>query len=447
MSKDAGTSSPRKRKNSSAEPRGLAATVLMRVWHDAAWAAPTLDAELSRAASLDDRDKRLATEIVYGVLRTRRTLEKAISRFANNNRWRTQEIVHVRLCIAAYELMFLDKIPVFATVSEAVDAIKAEKGRGVGGFANAVLRKLAAAEIRPNMQDAIADAIPSWLQAALADVLGGDGARAFATARVPPPLCICLRDGEDRDVWIERLASEVPKAQVTASEYAPCGVLLYGAGNHRKLPGADGAWTVQEEGAQVVALAVGASARDTVLDACAGRGGKSLRLAEVAAFVDAADLHPKKLERLVGGPHGRRVRSTYAIDWTRGVGDVPADYDRVLVDAPCSGSGTLRRRPEIANRLAAHDVARLAALQLEITRNAATRVRPGGRLIYAVCSVLRDECEGVVQALLKADPQLQPAPFDNTALAGIVSSESSFRLLPHIHGTDGYFVASFVRRE
>jgi 16S rRNA (cytosine967-C5)-methyltransferase len=118
------------------------------------------------------------------------------------------------------------------------------------------------------------------------------------------------------------------------------------------------------------------------------------------------------------------------------------------VDAPCSGVGTLRRRPEISARLAARDVTRLAALQIAITRRVASLVRDGGRLIYAVCSVLPEECEEVVKALSAATegPRLEPAPFDSEGARAIAGDDSSFRLLPSEHGSDGYFVASFIVR-
>ncbi len=211
------------------------------------------------------------------------------------------------------------------------------------------------------------------------------------------------------------------------------------AGKPQNLPGfAEGAWSVQEEGSQVAALALGAAPGETVLDACAGRGNKTSLLARAvgeAGAVDACDASPAKLERLqeeLGRVH-LRARATFAVDWSVGSGDVTASYDRVLVDAPCSGVGTMRRRPEIALRRQSSDLEALARAQGEIVRRAATHVRPGGSLAYVVCSVLREESEAVIDALLEALPEFQPR-------------EPPFRLLPHVHGTDGYFVATLVRR-
>jgi 16S rRNA (cytosine967-C5)-methyltransferase len=158
-----------------------------------------------------------------------------------------------------------------------------------------------------------------------------------------------------------------------------------------------------------------------------------------------------KLEKLLSGPPGRFVRNTFAVDWTAGVGDVPDDYDRVIVDAPCSGVGTLRRRPEIVSMRQIEDIARLSELQVAIVRRAATRVRDGGRLIFAVCSVLREEGEEVVAKLVEkasdAGVMIESVPFDSAIAKNLAREEHSLRLLPHIHGTDGYFIASLRVRK
>jgi 16S rRNA (cytosine967-C5)-methyltransferase len=219
----------------------------------------------------------------------------------------------------------------------------------------------------------------------------------------------------------------------------------------------------------VIAFALGSRPGENVLDACAGRGNKAWVLGQevlrgdsgtakyLGGAVDVADLHPAKLERLHSSAPGRWVRGVFTVDWTTGVGDVPGDYDRALVDAPCSGIGTLRRRPEIAGRRDESDIARLAELQVRITQSAATRVKDGGRLVYAVCSVLREEAEEVVDRLAAAQGageethggiRLEPAPFDNDLMQNLAGGEAcSLRLLPHVHGTDGYFLASFIVRK
>ena len=140
--------------------------------------------------------------------------------------------------------------------------------------------------------------------------------------------------------------------------------------------------------------------------------------------------------------------ATLAVDWSIGAGDSKSVYDRVLVDAPCSGVGTVRRRPELLLRRQEEDLAGLSLLQQRIVLRASERVAPGGRLVYAVCSVLREEAEEVVQGVLREAPSLELAPFDSPAAKELEGSgEPTLRLLPHMHGTDGYFLASFRKKE
>jgi 16S rRNA (cytosine967-C5)-methyltransferase len=433
--------------------RALAADVLVRVWEAGAFASSALDAELRRL-DLDPRDAGLATELVYGVLRTEGYLEDrlaALSRpgFARDPR------VRAHLLIAAYTITFLDRIPIFASVSEAVAGARVEGGERVAGFANAVLRRLGA-EVegkRPTLADAIVASAPGWLRGALRRSIGRAAASAYlAAGPVPPPIGLCLGAGEDRATWIDTLQKAAPGATIEAGAVSPRAIVVRAAGDVRRLPGAGEAWIVQEEGAQVVALAAGAKPGERVLDACAGHGNKTWLVAQEIGpdgAVDAADLYPQKLEQLREAAPGRVVRATYPVDWTLGVADVPDGYDRVIVDAPCSGVGTLRRRPEIARNRDEADLARLAALQVAITRRAATRVRDGGRLVFAVCSVLREEGEEVVARLLEGEEhgaRLEAAPFESELARGIAGESNMLRVMPHVQGTDGYFVASFVVR-
>jgi 16S rRNA (cytosine967-C5)-methyltransferase len=205
---------------------------------------------------------------------------------------------------------------------------------------------------------------------------------------------------------------------------------------------------VQEEGSQLVALAVGGAPGETVLDACAGRGNKSALLARYAGRVDVADLHPNKLDALRTelARAGVAAGDAFAVDWTVGPGDCTGVYDAVLVDAPCSGTGTIRRRPELQRRASARSLRDVAALQLAIATRVSERVRPGGRLVYAVCSVLREEAEDVVAKLLEARPEFTPSPFAGEAARALASDAPTLRLLPHVHGTDGYFVASLRKK-
>jgi 16S rRNA (cytosine967-C5)-methyltransferase len=438
-----------------ASARDVAARVLTRVEKDGAFAAAALDAELARTVQLDARDRAFATALVYGSLRTLPWLSREIAAFAPSGIGSLDARVRAYLVIAAYQLLFT-RVPAFAAVSEAVDAIRADRGVRVASFANAVLRKVAErvtsmdAEVR---EEAVIASAPAWLRDALDRALAPSEARAFLQCGTEPPAVVLrVERAPERDMWLERLRAAAPDASFEPGGMSPLAILARGAGKPHRLPGwSEGAWSIQEEGSQLGALAVEARAGELVLDACAGRGNKTAILARAvgsAGAVDACDASTAKLERL--GVElarvGLRARSTFAVDWRVGSGEVEGTYDRVLVDAPCTGIGTLRRRPEIGLRRQPADLASMTQRQLAIASRAALHVRPGGVLVYVVCSVLREEAEDVVAALVHTRPELVPAPFDTWELRARFGDATSFRLLPQVHGTDGYFVAKFVKR-
>lgn len=429
--------------------RALAARVLVRVWERGAFASAALDGELRREQP-DPRDGALATELVYGVLRTEAALEERLLAAARRRTLKLPPEARAHLFMGAYALLFLDRVPSFAAVSEAVAGVAAAADERASGFANAVLRRIAATPSaeRPKLVEAVSASAPGWLRGALRRALGRAGARAYLEAGpVPPPIGLCLAKGEDRAAWVDRLRAAVPHATIEPGGVSPRALLVRGAGDVRRLPGAGSAWIVQEEGSQLVALSLGAQPGQAVLDACAGHGNKSWALSDDVApdgAVDGADIDGAKLTAL--RTIVPRVRHTYVVDWRQPGGDVPGEYHRALVDAPCSGVGTLRRRPEIALRRTADDLPRLAALQIEIVRHVAGRVRTGGKLVLSVCSVLREEAEDVVSTLCEpaGGVRLEPAPFDAEPLQALAGDAATLRLLPHVHGTDGYFLASFT---
>ena len=416
--------------------RSIAAKVVERVLVDDAYVSAALDAELRRHPQLDPRERALATELSYGTMRTEPALRKRL--YVHAPRGVSDERVLAQLLIAAYQILLLERVPAFAAVDAAVTGVKRERGPRVAGFANAVLRKLAKTGEKLTQAQALREAMPDWLWQQLERDIGSEQAQALLTAEANTGLR--RRLGVDEPEWL---------AALPAGQVSPLSRLVRGEGDPRQRPGfAEGAFTVQEEGAQAVGLALGARGSDRVLDACAGRGQKSTLLAErlQGGHLVACDLYPEKLEALAEEAQRLQLPAieTRAVDWCVGQGGLPDDFERVLVDAPCSGTGTLRRRPEILRRLKPEDPARLGALAEVILRSAASRSRPGGLVLFAVCSVLREECEDVVERVADL---LEPAPFDAPELsADLFGGKTSLRLLPGLHGTDGYFMACFRRR-
>lgn len=407
-----------------------------RVLVDGAYVSAALDAELRRHPQLDARERALATELSYGTLRTEPALRARLSSHAP--RGIDDARVLAQLLIAAYQILLLDRVPAFAAVDAAVAGVKRERGPRVAGFANAVLRKLSKTGERLSLEQALREAVPDWLWRDLNGALGEQEARALLASEAMTGLRRKL--GAAEPDWMQALP---------AGRVSPVARLIRGEGDARSKPGyREGAFSVQEEGAQAVGLALGARAGEKVLDACAGRGQKSSLVAERigSGTLVASDLYPEKLAALGDelARLGLRPASAHAVDWSVGQGGLPDDFDRVLVDAPCTGTGTLRRRPEILRRLQPADPARLGRLSEAILRSAASRARRGGRVLFAVCSVLPEECEAVTARVADL---LEPVPFDAPELpAELVSGRSELRLSPARHGTDGYFMASFRRR-
>ena len=424
----------------------MAARVVQRVLGEDAFVSDALDAELGqREARLDARDRALATELCYGVIRIEPVLSERLERLAKRGLGKGDELLRSHLLVAAYQLLVLDRVPAFAAINEAVSALTRLRGPRVAGFANAVLRKLSTSGERLTLGAALEASVAPWLMSELERSVGREPALGLLGASpggARRGLSIRLTPRADRSQlpWLTRAE---PGQLVSSALWLPP------SGDLRKLEGYDeGAFVVQEEGAQWAALALGAREGERVLDACAGHGQKSSLIAErlgAEGRLWVNDVAENKLARLrrefqrLGLPEP----ACSVVDLTRGVGDLPSGMDRVIVDAPCTGTGTLRRRPEILRRLTPDDPARLAERAAELLRQAASLARPGGRVLFVVCSVLRTECEDVAERLRGV---LEPAPFD-VPDAARVAGEGAWqcRLLPSVHGTDGYYVASFVR--
>ena len=396
-----------------APARQIATRVLQRVARDEAWATPTLDAELRRG-SVSRLDAALATQIVYGALRTLPDLEAALARHARRP-VKVDDWTQAALIGAAYQLLHLERVPPHAVVNDTVELVRMKRGKRVAGFANAILRKVATD--RPEMpRPPSSVAIPPWLQDALRSSIGVEHADdLLRVGSEAPSIDLRVRADLQRDAIADSIRAAQPDALIEPTQLSHQGLRISRAGDPRGLPGyEDGAFAVQEEGAQLIGLLSRAQPGERVLDACAGRGGKTAQLLEAvgeSGCVVATDLHEHRLEQI--GTELARLRldpsrlETACVDWTVGKGGVQGDFDRVLVDAPCTGLGTLRRRPEILLRSGPEDAARMGETQRSILQNAASLVRPGGSLLYAVCSPLQAEGGGVVGAAILPRFELQ----------------------------------------
>jgi 16S rRNA (cytosine967-C5)-methyltransferase len=441
--------------------RAVARGVLARVERDGAYAGRALAAALDRGRALSPEDRALATELVYGVLRRRSRLDRAVDALARTGTSSLDPGVQIALRVAAYQILFLDRIPAYAAVSEAVEACKALGGRGVAGFANALLRKLSrtgepplpngAADPAGYLEEAVG--FPGWLARLLLAELPATEAVAFGDASMAPaPVTLRANTPRiDREALLARLAAERPGAALLPSAIAPDAILA------RRLdaPATTAAWhgglfAVQDAGAQVVAELCGAAPGERILDACAGGGGKTAHLLALSggeAQIDAVDKAPAKLHDASRTLHRLGLKSARVV-----AGDLlrPLDsslatqgYHRILLDAPCSGLGVLRRHPEALIRRSPDDLAALAAQQLAMLATFAPALRPGGLITYAVCTFERQECEEVVAAFLRTHPtfQVEPAsaaggrvPWDK-----LMDSSGAVRTWPQRDDADAFF--------
>jgi len=415
--------------------REVARRVLDRVERDRAWATPTLDGELARAG-LDERDRRLASELVYGVLRHRLRVDRALAAHARLDR--TPPKVLTALRVAAYQLLFLDRVPTYAAVDDAVAAARAAGGPKLAGFCNAVLRKVATTREPPRPPGApaapdapgapaapdapldaflaeleVACSLPRWILDELAAALGGgkgsaaprDQLAQIAAAFAEPAPIVARANlrKTTREALIDELAAEGVTATPVAA--APMALRLEGLGDPaRNRAFLAGRWTVQDTGAQLVALTAAPHAGQTILDACAGVGGKSTHLAELcddAGTIDAADLSSTKLGLLAETAERLGLSSirTHVCDLLDPAAPLGTSYDLIVLDAPCSGLGVLRRHPDAKWRLVPGDVPRLADLQRQLLDAVVPRLAPGGVLVYSVCTFTRAEGPDQIAAL------------------------------------------------
>ena len=440
-------------------PRAAAARVLQRVEDDEAFADLALDAEIA-ARKLDARDAALATELVYGTLRWQRYLDWLLTPHTRRAFATLDTRVRVLLRMTAYQLVFLERIPAFAAVSDAVSLAKTRRARGVPEFVNAVLRSFARRGVRerePRPPDDPVEALalrlsfPTWLAARWIERYGtGEASALMRAMNERPP--VTLRTNTlrlTRDALAERLARE-DALTAARTRFAPEGLAV----EHGGAPSlwhafADGAFAVQDEASMLVARLLEPRPGETIGDACAAPGTKTTHLAQLMdnrGRIVAFDPQPGRLARVSEAA----ARLGVGIVESRG-GTVEAQApalasacDGVLVDAPCTNLGVLRRNPEVKWRRTVRDIAASAARQGEILAAAAGMVKPAGRLVYATCSLEPEENDAVVAAFLtaRADFTLDPPPGFPLPL----DDDGVLRCRPHLHGTDGFTAVRLRRR-
>ncbi|HIJ86532.1 MAG TPA: 16S rRNA (cytosine(967)-C(5))-methyltransferase RsmB [Desulfuromonadales bacterium] len=445
---------------SSANPRQAACETLVRIRKEGGFADRLIDSELSSGV-LTGPDRGLYAELVFGVLRRQGTLDHILQQLLEKPMIELDPRALVILRIGLYQLTCLDRIPESAAVNESVNLAKLITP-GTSGLINAVLRnylRRCDAIIFPDMSCHPAAAIaarhsqPEWLVEQWLDQLGVAEAEQLAAASSqPPPLTLRVNTlRSSRDEVLRELT--VQGIDATPCRYSPEGITLAGRHIINTLPGfTAGLFAVQDEASQLAGLLLGAGPGERVWDACCAPGGKTCHIAELMddrGELIATDISRSKLTTVQDNLRrlGMNSVATAVADLHQPDTFPDGDFDRILLDAPCSGLGVIRRNPEAKWRLFSGDITRLAAVQKTLLKNAATRLKPGGTLLYSTCSTSEAENELVVEDFLLHHPgfvlenlnDLFPGWRDLIAFYGM------FRAWPHRHGMDGFFAARIKR--
>ncbi|MBS0013714.1 MAG: 16S rRNA (cytosine(967)-C(5))-methyltransferase RsmB [Desulfobacterales bacterium] len=423
-----------------------------------------IDQEFEKIApGMDRRDRALAFALVYGVLRWRAKLDWHIAGLANRPLNKIRPDMRNILRIGLFQMVFMSRIPDSAAVNTAVNLAKKYGSPKLAGFVNALLRNAARQKTGFSEPDpardpvqalAVSQSFPEWMVRRWKNRLGMDETRLLCgyNNQIPP---LTLRANTlqiSRDALMGKLVCAEAGKTICETKYAPDGICLWGP--HvpvNELPGfEEGYFQVQDEAAQLAAHVLDCRPGQDVLDACAGLGGKTGHIAQLMknrGRILGMDSDMEKLRELslemkrLGAENVETCRHDFCQPLDA---DKLGTFDRILVDAPCSGLGVIRRNPDIKWTARQKDFQGHARKQLEILSHAADLLKPsGGVMIYAVCSMEPEETHGVVSAFLETTPgfELQDMGALFPELADLADDRGCLALLPHRHATDGFFIA------
>ncbi len=448
--------------------RRVALETLLAIEREEMFADDALDRSLSRAG-LDVRDRALVFEIVYGVLRHRATLDWRLDHVTDRTIARLPSLVRMALRLGAYQLLYLEKIPPSAAVNESVNLVQLGKPRPSQvwtGFVNAVLRSLIR-EPAPPWPDPAEDPVaalsvryscPTWLAQRWLHRFGSAAAQSLcrATITIPP---LTIRTNTLR-LTRDALEADLVRAgyQVRPTTVSPVGLILEKCGPVTELPQfRAGDFYVEDEAGQLVPLILDPQPGERVLDACAAPGGKATHLAALMqnrGEIVAIDRSPKRLHLLEENCRrlGIRIITTVTADMTQGLreegkmggGLFHQPFDRILLDAPCSGLGVLRRHPEGKWQKTAGLLVRHQATQIQLLEQAGRLLRPGGILVYSTCSTEPDENEDVIEHFCNAHAEFRREPVSSrlppTACA-LLNTQGDLSTMGAPYPMDAFFAA------
>ena len=426
-----------------------------------------LPTALARARThvTDERDRALAADIVTGTLRWQRSADHLIEHFARRPLARLDTDIVIVLRLSVYQLLHLDRVPASAVVDDAVDLTRGARKQSATGFVNAILRSILRGRARlplpPRPEDpgdrqgalaylGITHSHPDWLVRRWVERYGFAAAERWVQFdNTPAPLTLRTnRLRIDRESLRAGLAGDGIETEPTP--FAPDGLVVTEGNPLRRR--ADGTFFVQDEASQIVTHAVGARPGERVLDLCASPGGKTTAMAadmSDSGILIASDVRPRRVALLRDTVRASGAGRTRVVQ-VAADGSLPfsGSFDRILIDAPCSGLGTIRRDPDIRWRRAEADLAVLADQQVRLLQRVAGLLRPGGRLVYATCSSEPEENEHVVERFLGEHGSFEALSLrdESPVLDPLLDDRGMLRTLPFAHDLEAFFAAALRRR-
>ncbi|GEO25130.1 16S rRNA (cytosine(967)-C(5))-methyltransferase [Alicyclobacillus acidoterrestris] len=447
--------------------RSVAFRTLSRVYEDEAFTNVALLHALSDD-TLSPRDKALCTEIVYGTVRHQITIDTLLQLYIKRKLRDVEQKVLTILRMSVYQLAYLARVPAYAVIDEAVNLAK-RHARPASGFVNGVLRSYlrAGGTLEERIEDllrkrrandvsalSLRHGFPEWMVRALLDAYGRPRAEAMlAACNDAAPLTVRVNPLKTTRHELKETLAEALHTDVRDGVLSPQALVVPGAVNVENLSAYQtGQCTIQDEAAMLIAPLLGPEPGMHVLDMCAAPGGKTTHIAELMrdeGTIDAYDVYLQKVRMIQAQSERLGLRSIVAsLGDGRQFADKQAQYDAVLVDAPCSGLGVMRRRPDIRHRRKPSDISQLVTLQRELLGAAIQATRPGGVIVYATCTLMPEENQQVVDwiqqhtgvsVVVEDIRELVPAN-----LAGDVSG--GLTITPEQYGTDGFFMARLKKQ-
>ena len=434
--------------------RTSAVMILNRILEDDSYGNIELSRELTKL-SLELRDKGLVTEIVNGTLRNMTKIDFILAKFVEG---KTVELAVQNILRAAiYQIYFLDKIPISAAVNEAVESAKILANSGAAKFVNGVLRNVERkyAEIEfPKKGDGVSDFLaleysyPKWMVDLWLERFGIEFTEELLEAGNERPM-VSLRINSmktDRETLMKMLEEQEIEAE--EGEWSPLSIKIKGGASIDKLKGfREGLFTVQDEASMMAVIALDPKAGDRVADLCCAPGGKSTFILEKTnceVQLIAGDVHQHKL-KLVEDGFKRLGLKNYTLklwDVLKFDDSMRNRFDKIILDAPCSGFGVIRKKPDMKIRKKQSEIKELVEIQKKMLVNAAKYLKKGGLLIYSTCTISLEENEDMVKWAVEGNNNLKFESLKGKLPQTMVDADGMAKLYPNVHHTDGFFIAA-----